>query len=537
MTHWLLTAEADKIQHLVFRSSHLREVVGGSQLLTRFCTEVTPRLLQDEPFCGRTEDIIVADGGSFTINFLYDTAERAQRFGQELAQLYRATTGSTMTVAPPEPWSGQPADFAAANKRAREALALAKRQGRSAEASDHWPYTAFCASCGIGLAYTHESLHERERANYLCISCRCKADEPPVLRDRWKRTVVPGMGRSFDLPTDWDKASEGWDSRQYVAYMIADGNGMGKVFGNCASMAQLNRLSKGLTEVLQKSLDEPTQLLMARAPGFRQWEIPMVPLILGGDDVFVRMPAPYALDFARRFCERYEELIRELLSDLKLSVEEQPTIATAIVVCKSKYPHTLAHQHGEKLLQEAKRLAKVTAQAHPGHAHSVVNFDLILGHRIAGAGQSTGKEYRSSLRPYWVSADPPPKVGLPIDRLLKARLDLRDLPKRRLAQLRELFESDQLPTELPTEKANNLGRWQARLEQTNARVARSEEIAKRLRAAEADLGGASQGNWYDVERPGPKDSFYYAHGLPDLLQMWDFCYDLARDRRDYEPEE
>ena len=34
---YLLAAEADKIQDLIFRSSRLREVVGASQLLTRFC--------------------------------------------------------------------------------------------------------------------------------------------------------------------------------------------------------------------------------------------------------------------------------------------------------------------------------------------------------------------------------------------------------------------------------------------------------------------------------------------------------------------
>ena len=41
---YLLAAEADKIQDLLFRSARLREVAGGSQLLTRFCDE-TPSAL------------------------------------------------------------------------------------------------------------------------------------------------------------------------------------------------------------------------------------------------------------------------------------------------------------------------------------------------------------------------------------------------------------------------------------------------------------------------------------------------------------
>jgi hypothetical protein len=44
MTRWLLAAEADQIQDSIFRSSRLREVVGGSQLLTRFCRTYEQRL-------------------------------------------------------------------------------------------------------------------------------------------------------------------------------------------------------------------------------------------------------------------------------------------------------------------------------------------------------------------------------------------------------------------------------------------------------------------------------------------------------------
>jgi hypothetical protein len=41
---YLIAAEADRIQDLIFRSSRLREVVGGSQLLSRFCQDM-PALL------------------------------------------------------------------------------------------------------------------------------------------------------------------------------------------------------------------------------------------------------------------------------------------------------------------------------------------------------------------------------------------------------------------------------------------------------------------------------------------------------------
>jgi hypothetical protein len=217
----------------------------------------------------------------------------------------------------------------------------------------------------------------------------------------------------------------------------------------------------------------------------------------------------------------------------------KPTMSAAVVICKSKYPHTLAHRRGEALLKEAKRMAKALPIEHRGHAHSAVNFDLILGHRIAGAGASKSGKYRPTLKPYWATREPLPEhVGLPIDHLIEARWQLKDLPKRRLAQLRTLFE----PRFLPTNGSDNpLGQWQAGLEKTCGQVARSKEMARSLRDVERRLGGANQGNWLHVNRPGsgpePSDQSFFGHGLPDLIQMWDFCFDLDHDRGDYEPKE
>jgi hypothetical protein len=75
MTQYLLAAEADKIQDFVFRSSRLREVVGGSQLLSRFCQDV-PALLKPPGDC---MDIVISAGGGFRI--LFDDENQARLFG------------------------------------------------------------------------------------------------------------------------------------------------------------------------------------------------------------------------------------------------------------------------------------------------------------------------------------------------------------------------------------------------------------------------------------------------------------------------
>ena len=47
MPRYLLAAEADKIQDFIFRAAKLREVVGGSRLLARFCVEGVNALIKE----------------------------------------------------------------------------------------------------------------------------------------------------------------------------------------------------------------------------------------------------------------------------------------------------------------------------------------------------------------------------------------------------------------------------------------------------------------------------------------------------------
>ncbi|MFZ5591097.1 MAG: hypothetical protein ACOY81_04720, partial [Bacillota bacterium] len=166
MTKHLLAAEADKIQDLIFRSSRLREVVGGSQLLTRFCREVPPLLQSDG-------EIITSDGGGFRI--LFNNPEQANSFGEQLAEIYHRITGGTLSVARPVPVPE--GGFAQAVREAELALRRAKLDRAEWQEPEHMPYIALCASCGSGLAVIRWSGHKQEEARYLCKACWHKNQE------------------------------------------------------------------------------------------------------------------------------------------------------------------------------------------------------------------------------------------------------------------------------------------------------------------------------------------------------------------------
>jgi hypothetical protein len=536
VTRYLLAAEADKIQDLIFRSARLREVVGGSQLLTRFCREI-PELLEVPE-----GDIIISDGGSFRI--LFDSREQANSFGERLAEVYRLATGGSLTVAKVVEVND---DFGAASEQSEENLRRAKRWCEAWQIQEHLPYMAFCASCGVGLVVAHRAYHQDEEEQYLCASCLNKGAERsvgemgPFLRDFYQEVVGKAGLDQADWPgkkkrkgrTEIDPLEDAadYDTRRYVAYLLADGNDMGKVFRACRRKPdQMRALSKGLTQSVCKALAEPTRLAMTERHHMRDRPdfIPVLPLILGGDDLFALIPAPWSLDFVHRFCRVYEREMAALFERIGLDDVPRPTVSAAVVICKSKHPYTLAHEAGERRLREAKRTGKRLV-LDGGQPASTINLEVVLGGRLVTS--PVDKKIRPTLRPYWAADGVSSDWGLSVQQLIEQRLELCGIPRKRLAELRSLYDLENLPAAL---SSDDFPHWKARLERLLARIGRSEEHGKVVKKALTLLGGDESAYWRKVERY-PEEP-WHGHGLPDLLEAWDFALNLGKSRPEYEEE-
>ncbi len=534
MTRYLLAAEADKIQDFIFRSSRLREVVGGSQLLSRFCAEVPGYLLPR--YGGNPDNIIIHDGGSFRI--LFDDADQARDFGVHLAEVYRRATGGALTVAEPVEVNG---DFGRASEKAEEGLRRAKRWRKDWQSQEHLPYMAICASCGTGLAVEHRVYHEGEKPQHLCVSCLNKSAERADTGSFLKEFYQEVVGEAGLIQADWPGKKKrrnrtgidplediaDYDSRRYVAYLLADGNSMGEVFSKCQNPEQMRKLSKGLTQAIRRALAEPTKTIMDKNPlDNRPGFIPVLPLILGGDDLFALIPAPWALDFARCFCQKYEAEMAALVKDVGLS-DVVPTVSVAVVICKHKHPYALAHAAGEARLKEAKRLSKRRI-LDGGQPCSAVNFEVVLGGSLVS--KPPDGRVRPTLRPYWAADGDAGDWGLHIRQLVDQRWELRDVAHRRLAALKVHYESDNLPDSLRSDETKP---WRDRLERLLRRIERrSERQGLTVINALKELGGQETGYWRRVYRY-PED-IWYGHGLPDLLEAWDFALRLDKSAQEYE---
>lgn len=519
MAQYLLAAGADRIQDLLFRSSQLREVVGGSQLLSRFCDDM-PALL------GATgKQVITSGGGSFRLKF--ETEENARRFGAELAEAYYRATGGTLSVAEPVPMTDV---YGLTSEKAGENLSQAKHGGLSV-ATPQIPYIAFCESCGVGLAEAHELRTREEReGHYLCPSCRAKAAEweehsQGNFLERFYEKVKPSAKWP---PTPEDVAQ--YDPRDYVAYIVADGDGMGRVFGGC-NKDQAQALSEKMDDALREALAEPTRQFMKNDVAKQASCIPVLPLILGGDDLFALVPARWGLDFARRLCRTFQDEMTAFVRKEKITLDQEGnndgdltiTMSAAVVICKANYPYYLAHQIGEERLSATKRAVKALGKE---TRLSAVDFEVVLGSQAAHYEQ-TG-ERRPTLRPYWVTDGKAPSGwGLSINKLLDWRYQLvNNAPSRRLSQLREHFDR------MLEMRGDH---WDKGLQRILKRIERdwTREEKHPVHKALNDLGGIKLGDWYELDRKNDKD-FRRGHGMPDLLRAWDWTLNLDHPPIAYE---
>jgi CRISPR/Cas system-associated protein Cas10 (large subunit of type III CRISPR-Cas system) len=431
---YLLIAEADKIQSFIFQSSKLRQVVGASAMLERFGENVKKKPQEYLGVAdGQAYEIISAGGGSFRIRF--DNVEDVKTAKQLLWQKFTEEVGGRITLTYIEITNRQ-----SEVKDGNDALRTAKTAGRAPVALWHLPYHALCQSSGSELAsefMTETNFADDTTEKYLGATTLQKGhfrnEKNPVLNKML--TILNDYAREeshdnqVNLPRKaTDAETYAWDGRQYVAYLLADGNGMGEAFNACTPQ-QASAMSEAVSEITYKALAEAAFGLMS-VQDQGNLEMPILPLIMGGDDVFALMPANWALDVAWRYVQNYQNTMTTFWEEqgIKAAIEKNrqaegndkgavATLGVAIVICKSSYPYKSAHEFGDELLAQVKKQAKEQSQP-----SSMLGISWIVGSSVANAPDFAPITIAQSME------------------LIEARKLLNDMPSRTREQLRNAVE-------------------------------------------------------------------------------------------------
>jgi len=575
---FLFAADADKIQDLVFRSARQRQIVGGSRILAEFGKRIS-QMAEEEPFRGRA---FIHRGGSFRIVFP-ETAD-IDAFAEKLKLFYHLLFDAHITTVKTK---DNVTDFKAANENLTRELERSKTARRHLTDDAYAPIIAYCHDSRNGLAENYAELQYSEEGEYYLSKFACDmwnmggyrydtrdtflrsildvVDEiKPADDDREKLEQIAKLKRrvaelkSKPWAQNVDDIGELDPSHRNVAYLLVDVNNTGRLFRECGSEKELNKLSETLEKTLKLALAKQIPDLFDKLKT-SEW-LPLLPLIFAGDDVFVLLPAFYALDLARRFCSDFVESMQNALQNepdlsglrekIKAGRVEPPSISAALVFCKGNYPYHLAHQRGEKLLREAKRFSKCFHER--GEAVAALNFDYVIGNQLVKSHKDPKGEVLPTMNPFWILPSPKPEYAeksVNLEALIDFRYALREMPNGQREKARALFnEFHREAKESGDSKKEKLyENWTTRVD---AWLARMKTLYERVDSANPAWLDALRVALVDMGAPRPEDETkdpvhwrrlaryrqetQLRHAFPDLLEIWDYAQDLEKPLSDYQ---
>lgn len=139
--------------------------------------------------------------------------------------------------------------------------------------------------------------------------------------------------------------------------------------------------------------------------------IPVVPVILGGDDVTVITSGDYALPFAAAYLRRYEEAtgndpILHYLTPPEGQDTGPMTAAAGVAIVKRNFPFHIAYELAEKLVGRAKKVGK-TAQ----RPCSTLDYHVLFDTTVLDPDEAIRGYERFTTRPFRLLNDETPSAS------------------------------------------------------------------------------------------------------------------------------
>lgn len=243
----------------------------------------------------------------------------------------------------------------------REFEAVRSRLPGPAARFQRLPIIAECASSGLPaqrVANLRDGLAEDERREY-----SAQTFAKLQSRGQWQSrldSILSHHNYSAKLPDATTKLEKlGCD---WLAIVHADGNGLGQVFlkFDQASEAQDYRDYVTKLRAFSMALDECTEKAFCRSLAVfrpRRNLIPIVPLVLGGDDMTVVCDGRQALQFTKKFIDCFEEETRQH-PGIKSILKNGVTSCAGVAIIKPHFPFFAGYQLAEELSKSAKQIAK-----------------------------------------------------------------------------------------------------------------------------------------------------------------------------------
>jgi len=442
----LVLIETSGNQAYIFATNKLRENVGASELTYRVGTQFVHEAVADSrgPHLKRDSQAEVRkalqeatsnpplENGAYPVEVILAVSGKALVLvGDEESgrAIVRGVSRRTLERAPGIEAPGVIGEFDPSARSIHHAIrdvhrSLEKTRSRIPGPAQRYlrlPFVADCLTSGLPAAkYATHGLPREEHGPRSAVAL-AKQDA----REAWHQRVENlceqnGIRNPLpDATTELEKLGCDW-----VAVIHADGNGLGQVFLNFnqglqpsfeQDPQQHNRQYINELRRFSLALEECTEQAFCMAlnklhPIGKRRVLPIVPLVLGGDDLTVVCDGKQAMRFTRTFITAFEEqtknnaTIRSVMT--RVRNQDCVTICAGVAIVKPHFPFFAAYTLAEELLKGAKTLAKQDATP-----FSAVDFHVLYDasapdlKRIRGSLTVDSGKTRLFARPYAVSSN------------------------------------------------------------------------------------------------------------------------------------
>ena len=279
------------------------------------------------------------------------------------------------------------------------------------------PYTGLTLSCEINGEAANFCQREgrdlRFTSQEVAVKSKYAKDANDDLRDRFnqifKQKGFPDLMGDYNFPLEIEKLGQK-EGENYFAIVHVDGNNMGVKFQRCKTLMRQRKLSREIrrktegafADLLAKIILIKRDKLFGDSLALDDYDLPIRPLIIGGDDVTFLCPANMAILFTKT-------LMENLYADTPLNAPPECLTEEAarhmdtcagIAILPTKYPFFRGYDLAEQLCDEAKKsmrnLAKDTTEEEKRRGSSWLDFAILHGEQSPTLKQIRAQEYRGA---------------------------------------------------------------------------------------------------------------------------------------------
>lgn len=371
---FLVLIETSGNQNYIFATNKLRENVGASELISNVGKKVgevakeAARNASEQSGSGKV-DLIVATSGKALL--LVPELETAKRIVGEVTQHFlKEAPGLDVRGAICEVGQKHIHQVVKDVHRRHEQLRVCVPG--PVERFQRLPVVAECSTSGLPAARCERQRGPGELGEFSAVSwAKRQAAEQGWERLRDMAGGIP-LARSLD---QLDRLEE----VEWLAVVHADGNGFGKMFLNFDRLVKAltssddNEIYKRLLHDFSKSLDEIAKAAFQSALEvvFELWQqrqvaratpgkfLPVVPLVVGGDDLTVVCDGKLAIPFTTAYLQAFEEqtakegVVGDLAEKRETPIRRLGACA-GVAIIKPHFPFYAAYGLAEELLKSAK---------------------------------------------------------------------------------------------------------------------------------------------------------------------------------------